>query len=711
MEASSHKTGATILIVDDNPANLAVLTHALAERGFHVLVAQRGDTSIQIARRALPDLILLDVQMPELDGFEVCQRLKADPTTAAIAVLFMTVRVEPEDKLKGFAAGAVDYITKPFQLEEVLARVSTHVQLHKLTNSLTLQNAQLQAAEAALRKANEELELRVQERTAELLQANRDLQAQIGERERAEAELVSERNLLRTLIDSLPDRVYVKDGESRFVLVNAATTHYHKADTPAELLGKSDFDLFTPALAARFRAYEQAIMLSGQPLVNQEEADVDPRTGAQTWMLVTKVPVRSADGQVTGLVGLHRDITLRKQLEAQFIQSQKMEGIGRLAGGMAHDFNNLLTVITGYVEMASDTMRPGDPLYGDLQQIREAARRATALTRQLLVFARKQILDPQTLHLNEVVLNVEKLLRRLIGEDIELIVVPELDVWPVRADANQIEQVLVNLVINACDAMPGGGKLTIELMNIILDESYALGHRDVPPGHYVILAVSDTGSGIPPSLLPHIFEPFFTTKEVGKGTGLGLSTCYGIVKQHSGHIWVYSEVDRGTTIKIYLPATTMAVGERLPEMEIEIAHSDGETVLLAEDETAVRQLAARVLKQLGYRVLEASSGADTLRIAASYHEDIDLLLTDVVMPQLGGAQLAERIRELYPQIKVLFMSGYTDRVALSHSLLRRNAAFLQKPFTPALLAQKVRDILTAGHDEEGAGGPGRASPP
>jgi PAS domain S-box-containing protein len=699
MEQPTILAGATILIVDDNPANLGVLTHALAAHGVRILVAQQGESGLQIARRAQPDLILLDVQLPGMDGFAACRSLKDDPSTAEIPVLFMTVRMEAADKLAGFQAGAVDYVTKPFHEAEMLARVTTHLRLRQLTHSLRVQNTELQAAQAALRTANEDLERRVRERTAELLHANAELQEQISERRRAEDALMAERNLLRTLIDNVPDQIYVKDNQSRFVLANSATVQYLNASSPDDLLGKTDFDFFSAEQATQFLNDEQMVIRSGQPLVNQEESVIDKQTGAEISTLNTKVPVCDTHGQVIGLVGINRDITERKRLEAQFLQAQKMESIGRLAGGVAHDFNNLLTVITGYVELARDMLEPDTPLNSDLNAIRDAADRAAALTRQLLAFARKQILDPQILNLNELVLNLDKLLRRLIGEDIELVTLAAPDLWAVKADANQIEQILVNLAINARDAMPDGGKLTIETANVVLDEAYARHHMSVSAGFYVMLAVSDTGVGIPPEMQAQVFEPFFTTKQAGKGTGLGLATCYGIVRQHGGHIWLYSEVGQGTSFKVYLPRTMELADTHAYQMTEPLLVGD-ETVLLVEDEAAVRDLAVRVLRQLGYTVLEATDGVDALRVVGEYPVAIDLLLTDVVMPQLGGAVLVERLRETHPRLKVLFMSGYTDHTIIRHSLLDPGVAFLQKPFAPELLARKVREVLMAEQERD-----------
>jgi signal transduction histidine kinase len=396
---------------------------------------------------------------------------------------------------------------------------------------------------------------------------------------------------------------------------------------------------------------------------------------------------------------LQREITERQQtelerqhLQEQLLQSQKMEGIGRLAGGIAHDFNNLLTAIMGYTELAMLTLPETDPIYSNLQQVEKAAERAADLTSQLLAFARKQVIRPKVILLNDVVANLEKMLRRLIGEDIELITALDSDIWCIRADTGQLEQVLVNLSVNARDAMPQGGKLIIETSNIVLDAEYARHHAEVTPGDYVLLSVSDTGSGIDKATQQHIFEPFFTTKEVNKGTGLGLATCHGIVKQSGGHIWLYSEVGHGASFKIYLPRVEEAVeANALP-----VRHAPpgaGETILLAEDEEIVRAYAVQTLRTQGYNVLEAASGHEALRIAAAYEHPIQLLMTDVVMPQMYGKELAEQLCALRPEIRVLYVSGYTDAVMLHQGMPNGDDQFLQKPYTFGALVSKVREVL------------------
>ncbi|HEU5098872.1 MAG TPA: response regulator, partial [Roseiflexaceae bacterium] len=392
-------------------------------------------------------------------------------------------------------------------------------------------------------------------------------------------------------------------------------------------------------------------------------------------------------------LNVSRDIAERKRLEAQLLQAQKMETVGRLAGGIAHDFNNLLTAITGYAELAIEDLPTDSPARGDIQELRKAADRATVLTRQLLTFARKQRLEPRIVDLNQLLWDMSELIRRLIGEHIELVTLTEPDLGRVQADRSQLEQVVVNLVVNARDAMPEGGRLAIQTANVTFDATYTDGHIDVVAGRYVLLTVSDTGVGMDVTVREHLFEPFFTTKAPGKGTGLGLATCYGIIKQHGGYILAYSEISRGTLMKVYLPRVD-APPDRLPNADIRAHPRGDETILLVEDEPAVRDLAARVLREQGYQVLEAGDGYEALRIVEQQQDTrIDLLLTDVVMPRMGGVALAQRLISQRPGIPVLFTSGYTEDTMLYAGQLAAGTHFLHKPFSPATLAQKVRAIL------------------
>jgi PAS domain S-box-containing protein len=399
------------------------------------------------------------------------------------------------------------------------------------------------------------------------------------------------------------------------------------------------------------------------------------------------------DPEIRAAVINSRDVTERVQLEQQLLQSQKMEGIGRLAGGVAHDFNNLLTCIMGYGDLALDRISEEDRLHGQIKQIMQAANRASDLTRQLLAFARKQIVEPRNTNLNTLTLNLDKMLRRLIGEDIELVTFLSEDPAVVRIDPGQFEQVVINLAVNARDAMPHGGKLTIEIAQVSLDREYAKFHSDVKPGDYVMLAMSDTGIGMAEEVRARIFEPFFTTKEAGKGTGLGLATCYGIVRQAGGHIWVYSEPGKGTTFKIYLPRVEGAVTNNGSRYVALPAAGGDETILLVEDEPLVRSVTYQTLVERGYTIIEAHDGPAAIELAEKYKGPLDLLLTDVVLPQMSGRELSERLRRTRPKLRVLFMSGYTEDAIVHHGVLERGISFLPKPFTPEVLARKVRLVL------------------
>jgi nitrogen-specific signal transduction histidine kinase/ActR/RegA family two-component response regulator len=392
--------------------------------------------------------------------------------------------------------------------------------------------------------------------------------------------------------------------------------------------------------------------------------------------------------------GIIVDVTERKQLETQLQQSRKMEAVGRLAGGIAHDFNNLLTIITGYTDLALSRSSVPLELRTDIERIENAAGRAAALVRQLLAFSRKQVLQPKTLDLNGIVVNMDKLLRRLIDDNIEMVTQVEENLGKVKADPAQIEQVIMNLVVNARDAMPKGGRLTLETCNVDLDANYAVDHVSVKPGPYIMLAVSDTGVGMDAETVAHIFEPFYTTKESGRGTGLGLSTVYGIVKQSGGYIWVYSELGKGSTFKVYLPRVEEELEELGPERTVSREERGTGTILLVEDEEAVRELVQSILAGRGYNVLVADSPWQAEEVASKYAGEINLLLTDVVMPGRSGRELAARITARRPNIRVLYMSGYTENVVTSGGLLEEGLAFLQKPFSPKALLHKIREVLS-----------------
>jgi len=424
------------------------------------------------------------------------------------------------------------------------------------------------------------------------------------------------------------------------------------------------------------------------------------RDGTRFWCSVAVVAQYNAERKIEGFVVVLRDLTAQhagdeaaRRTEDQLRQAQRMEAIGRLAGGIAHDFNNLLTAINGHAQFLLDDLDENHPSRTDAEEIRRSADRASALTRQLLAFSRRQELQPRVVNLNEIIGDMGMLFRRVLSETIEVETTLEADLGPVRADAGQMEQVIMNLVVNARDALPRGGTISIRTSNIDLDDAYADTRIDVGPGAYVLVSVSDNGIGMDRETMAHIFEPFFTTKEEGKGTGLGLATVYGIVKQSGGHIWVYSEAGKGTTFKIYLPRVSES-GETLqrPPRGREQART-GETVLLVEDDPAVRGLARRVLETRGYRVLEAGTGADAMQVAREHNAQIDLLISDVVVPDMHGADIAQRVVEIQPAVKLLFMSGYTDQDIQRHGAITAGMPFLEKPFTPDSFARKVREVL------------------
>ena len=422
-----------------------------------------------------------------------------------------------------------------------------------------------------------------------------------------------------------------------------------------------------------------------------------------TEKIINFIPVQLETGEnliaCEDITELKRAEEEKAVLHEQLRQSQKVEAIGRLAGGIAHDFNNLLTVIKGYSQLSSFELKEGDPLRVNIDEIQNAAERAASLTRQLLAFSRRQVMEMKVLDLNTLLRDLEKMLRRVIGEDIEMVIQLAEDLGRVRADVGQIEQVIMNLAVNAKDAMPSGGKLTIETADVELDESYARSHVDVKPSHYVMFSVSDTGVGMTSGVRERIFEPFFTTKEMGKGTGLGLSTTYGIVKQSEGHIWVYSVQGKGTTFKIYLPRVNEPLEEIRKDVLKEELPRGNETILIVEDEEDVRKLAGKILEKQGYRILESFNGDDALVACKRRKSPIHLMLADIIMPGMSGSELAKLLKPLYPEIKILYMSGYTDNAVVRHGVLEKGVNYIQKPFTMEGLARKVREVLDKDSDK------------
>ncbi len=512
----------------------------------------------------------------------------------------------------------------------------------------------------------------------------------ITERHQAEEAMRASETRYRLMFDKSPLPKWLYDAETlRFVDVNEAAVREY---------GYSRDEFLTMTL-------DEIHPPEDVPVLREAERSADVTSKSGVWRLrkksgeiiqaeITKHTFSFGDRACRLAVG--RDVTERLRLEEQLRQSQKMEAVGRLAGGVAHDFNNVLSVILSYASLLLDDVRPGEPMRDDLEEIRKAGERAADLTRQLLMFSRQQVLEPKVLDLNDVLASMDKMFQRILGADIDLVSLPSLPLGRVRIDPSSIEQVVMNLVVNARDAMPTGGKLTMETDNVVLDAAYARAHLGVKPGPHVMLAVSDTGTGMNKETLARIFEPFFTTKDSGKGTGLGLSTVFGIVQQSGGSIWVHSEVGKGTTFNIYLPRI---------DAELDSTHSivppitlrGSETILLVEDDDQVRAVAGGILRRNGYNVIEARNAGEALLHAEKRPTTIDLLLSDVVMPQMSGPELARRLTASRPEMKVLCMSGYTDDSIVRHGVIEARLAYLQKPITPESLTTRVREVL----DEKG----------
>jgi len=791
-----------ILAIDDNQDNLtliqAVIAEAFPEAG--VFTALNGRSGIQLALTEDPDVILLDIMMPEMDGFEVCRNLKRDERLGHIPVVFLTgLVVGREGHIKALEAGAEAFLAKPVQGVELIAQIRAM--------------AKIKAANVSLRDERERLSCLVAEATRELRQSRtaalnlmEDLRAENEARKKSEAALRHQKEMLQIIFDSVPVMIGVLDRQGRHRLVNRcwqsplgwSLEEAMCRDVFAELypdpvyrahaLERIEnteaiwFDLKTTTregrvidtswisvtlsdgskigigiditerkgaeaererlMAAIEQAGEMVVITDSEGTIQyvnpafvavtgytrDEAVGRNPRllksgcqdaafyrrlwetiTSGRTWegRLINKrkdgslytedaaiSPVRDTSGRIVNYVAVKRDITEQLRLADQFQQAQKMESVGRLAGGVAHDFNNMLGVILGYAEIALYEVNPETPLHDKLTQIRKAAQRSADLTRQLLAFARKQTIDPRVLDLNETVEGMLKMLRRLIGEDINLDWRSGAGLWPIKMDPAQIDQILANLCVNARDAITGVGTVTIETRNVSLDEAACATHAGLVPGRYVMLAVSDDGCGMDEETQKRLFEPFFTTKEQGKGTGLGLSTVYGIVKQNHGLLDVSSEPGRGTTFMIYLPRHAGDIAETKAAGAVEYPQGQGETVLLVEDEPSMLNMGRGMLERLGYTVLTAGSPGEAIRLAGEHATEIPLLMPDVLMPEMHGRELAERLLAGRPGLQCLYMSGYTADIIAHQGVLAEGVQFIQQPFSMKELAAKVRGMMS-----------------
>ncbi len=629
-----------VLLVDDEPQVLVALEDLLSDE-FVIMKSESPEHALALADQH-PDIavVVSDQRMPRMTGDELLARLGASLEARRILVtgfadLSAVIRAVNDGKI--FA-----YVTKPWDRTD--------------------------------------LRLKVQ---------------QAAEHFRLAKELAQERRLLNSILHSMNDGIVVADCAGNLLLFNARAE---------EILGRRPLDVEPATWAGEYGVYsppgKELLGPAQNPLLRAMAGERVPHTEAfvrneraRKTIAITGTPLTGNAHEVSGGVAVFRDITEQRELEVQLGQAQKMEAIGRLAGGVAHDFNNLLVVIQSYSELVREDLPAGDPKRADIDEILASTRRAAALTKQLLAFSRKETVQPKPVSLNDAVAGIEKMLQRIIGEDIVLVSDLEPSLGLVCADTGQLDQIILNLSINARDAMPEGGQLSIETQNVTLEADFLDTSAVFNPGEYAVLAITDTGTGMDRETQSHIFEPFFTTKEVGKGTGLGLSTVYGIVQQSGGHIRVYSEVGRGTSFKIYFPRLKGSASALTSSEEIASQPHRGGTVLLVEDDASVRQVASRILRSRGYTVLEARQPSEARALCAEHGNRVDLVLTDVIMPECTGPQLARELTLAYPDLRVLYMSGYPGGAAKRAGSLDPDVPYIEKPFSPALLLEVVRKTL------------------
>jgi PAS domain S-box-containing protein len=669
-----------ILIVDDNPTNRKLLRVTLKSLGHEVVEAGDGVEALNLLASAPFHAMISDILMPNMDGFRLCLEVRQIPALKNLPiVLYSNTYTSPGDAELSLSCGASAYLEKPVsaeRLEDVLRKV--------LARPIPAESGRPKEEFGVLKKYSERLITRIEEQNLEL--------------SRQKAALEASEEKFRQLAENIQQVFWIRNLEATEMLYVSPAYEQVWGRTRKELYANPAAwtESVHPEDRERIKAELSNWSVAAGP-VEWEYRIVRP-DGALRWIRARNYPVPDSSGNIYRIVGIAEDITERRGLEAQLLEAQKMEAVGRLAGGIAHDFNNLLTVINGYSHLTLEKLVKSDPIYKEIEEIHKAGEHAAALTRQLLAFSRKQVLQPQILNLNAIVSDIDQLLRRLIGENIVFVTRLDKDLGSVKVDPGQIERVIVNLAANARDAMPQGGKLTLTTSNVEFDQAYALQHREVAPGRYVMIAITDSGAGMTEDVKSHLFEPFFTTKGPGKGTGLGLATVHGVVRQSGGHIGVTSEPGRGTTFKIHLPRVEVA-SEPIQKADGPRKDLQGsETLLLVEDEASVLLFARSVLVKSGYRVIEARHAEEALLVAERHTGALHLLLTDLVMPGLNGLELARRLVALKPGLRVIYMSGYSDTL-LHEGILPPGTAFLSKPFTPETLLGKVRETLEGGNQE------------
>jgi PAS domain S-box-containing protein len=682
-----------VLIVDDQEENRYLLEALLTGNGHDVTAACNGEEALEKLKSGGADLIISDILMPVMDGFELCRKVRMDETLRQIPfIIYTATYTGPQDEAFALKIGADRFIVKPCEPDVFMDAVRDVTAA--ADRSVVSPPAQAQPREEEVLKLyNERLVRKLEQKMLQL-------ENEVRTRQKAEEILRQSEEKYKTILRSIEDGYYEVDLKGNFVFFNRSMCRIIDYSA-SEMTGMNSQDYMDQENARKVFQTFNHVYSTGEPY-RALDWELIKKDGTKCHVDTSVSLIRDPDGKPIGFRGIARDVTERKiaekekaRLTEQLQQAQRMESIGRLAGGVAHDFNNLLSIILGYGEIILEDLDREHPHREPLEQIYQAGIRARALTRQLLAFGRKQVLETRIMDLNNVVTGFEKLLRRLIGEHIQLELTLTAEPLPVRADITQLEQVLMNLAVNARDAMGNGGTLIIETAFADSD----LIHEDAPPevasGGYAMIGFSDTGHGMDQETLSRIFEPFFTTKDKEKGTGLGLATSYGIIKQHGGTIWVYSEPGQGSIFKIYLPISEETDVLRKPASPMPESLNGTETILLVEDNEMVRDLARIILQNQGYKVLAAENGDAALSLLDRHAGAIHLLLTDVVMPGMSGKDMIKQISGRFPHIRVLYMSGYTNDVIAHRGLLDAGVFFIQKPLSVKALAAKVREVLDA----------------
>ncbi|HOW57007.1 MAG TPA: response regulator [Smithellaceae bacterium] len=675
-----------IILADDNNDNLYLLEQLLAGHDMEVTTARNGAEALQKAVAAPPDLIITDILMPVMDGFSLCREWMSDEKLRHIPLIFYTATyTEPQDEAFALSLGAKRFIIKPQEPEIFLKAINDVLRQKQEATPET--ERPLGEEMEFFRQYNEILFNKLEKKIVALNKVNHELQKEITEHKKAEEKLLK----LTHAIEESPVSIIITDlqGNIEYVNPNLCRTSGYSAE---EVVGRK-FHIFQYSENNPPEIYNKICETITGGNVWQGELCNRRKTGELYWEYMSISPVKNSQGVITHFMAIAEDVSERQKLEEQLRQSQKLEGIGQLAGGVAHDFNNILTAIIGYAHLAMIKMNEDDPARHYLKLILESSEKATILTQSLLAFSRKQTVNLTTVNLNTLVANFQKFLLRILREDIELQTKLTKKPLPVMVYRGQLEQVLMNLVTNARDAMPKGGRLIIETELVEIDREFVRVYGYGEPGMYALLSASDNGIGMDAKTKEKIFEPFFTTKEQGKGTGLGLATVYGIVKKHQGHINVYSEKSKGTTLRILLPITTTAIDDEKNLNKPAIIKGGTETILLAEDNPEIRELISTILTNHGYQIIAAADGEEAIDKLSENKDKIKLVLLDVIMPKKNGKEVFFAIRMIKPQMKTIFMSGYSAEIINHQELDNTNASYLQKPVMPSDLLVKVREAL------------------